>query len=258
MSDITQPYQLLPPLGDAEFTALRDDIEANGIRVPVDVDEAGQILDGHHRAQIASDLGIECPTRVVSGLTEDMKREHAIAVNSHRRMLSREQRRDLVVAELERDPSRSDRAIGRITGADHKTVGAIRRGGWGVPHPDVESSSTLEALTEDEAALLAEADRSIAEGLEAVDSAILFALSNGVDPMLIVGWLTRAKAKIVGPDYDGTDPAVTVMFDWRINHLIRRGADIARDLAGPAPDLHRLPLSAAEVDGLATALGGGA
>lgn len=136
-----QPYQFLPALTAEEYAALREDIAANGIRVPVDVDEDGQTLDGHHRQAIAAELGVDCPTRIVAGLTEEEKRHHALAVNLQRRTLTRDQRRELVAVELEHDPSRSDRAIARLVGVDHKTVGAIRRGGWGIPHP----------LTKDEA-----------------------------------------------------------------------------------------------------------
>lgn len=125
MSDA--PYQLLPPLTTEEYAALREDIATNGIRVPIDVDETGRVLDGHHRQAIASELGVGCPTRIVAGLTEDQKRAHALAVNLQRRILTREQRRGLIATELERDPDRSDRAIGRLVGVDHKTVGAMRR-----------------------------------------------------------------------------------------------------------------------------------
>lgn len=121
-----QPYQLLPPLSDDEYAALREDIAANGIRVPVDVDEHGQILDGHHRAAIAVELGVEYPTRLVAGLTENAKQDHALAVNLQRRTLTREQRRNLILAELRRTPGRSDRALGRLLGVDGKTVGAVR------------------------------------------------------------------------------------------------------------------------------------
>jgi ParB-like chromosome segregation protein Spo0J len=124
---MNQPYQVLPPLSDEEYAALTADIAERGIRVPIDVDERGQILDGHHRAAIAADLGIECPTRVVADLTEKQKHEHAIAVNLQRRTLTREQRRELIRAELTRDDSRSDREIGRLIGVDHKTVGAVRK-----------------------------------------------------------------------------------------------------------------------------------
>ena len=175
MSD--QPYQLLPPLGADEYAALREDIAVNGIRVPVDVDEAGQLLDGHHRAAIAAELGIPCPTRVVVGLTEDEKRHHALAVNLQRRTLTREQRRALVAAELEHDPSRSDRAIGRICGVDHKTVAATRRGGWGIPHPD------RPAVTREEAERRTEEIRA---GLAMFDFRCMAALLNGAAPAEIV------------------------------------------------------------------------
>ena len=52
-----QPYQLLPALSDVEYAALRDDVATNGIRVPVDVDERGRVLDGHHRQAIAAESG---------------------------------------------------------------------------------------------------------------------------------------------------------------------------------------------------------
>lgn len=119
-------YQLLPSLTDAELADLRADIEAHGIRVPIDVDENGQILDGHHRSAIATMLGIDCPHRVVTGLDEAAKRDYALAVNIHRRSLTREQRRDLIAASLRSDPDLSDRQHGRRTGVDGKTVATVR------------------------------------------------------------------------------------------------------------------------------------
>lgn len=80
-------YQVMPPLSAEQYAALREDIAAHGIRVPVDVDEDGAVLDGHHRAAIAAELGIDPPRRVVPGLTDEQKRAHAFAVNLHRRQL---------------------------------------------------------------------------------------------------------------------------------------------------------------------------
>lgn len=90
------PYQLLPRLTDEEYDALKADIATNGIRVPIDVDENGTVIDGHHRAWIAADLGVDCPRRVVRGLTDEQKRAHAIAANVYRRSLTRDQRREMV------------------------------------------------------------------------------------------------------------------------------------------------------------------
>lgn len=114
------PYQLLPRLTDEEYEALKADIAENGVRVPIDVDENGVILDGHHRAWITADLGIDCPRRTVAGLSEEQKRTHAVAVNVHRRSLSREQRRE-VVARLRADGLTQQR-ISELTGIPQPTV----------------------------------------------------------------------------------------------------------------------------------------
>src|SRR5690606_12593708 len=84
------------------------------------VDENGVILDGHHRAWITADLGIDCPRRTVAGLSEEQKRTHAVAVNVHRRSLSREQRRE-VVARLRADGLTQQR-ISELTGIPQPTV----------------------------------------------------------------------------------------------------------------------------------------
>lgn len=114
------PYQLLPRLTDDEYEALKEDIAENGIRVPIDVDEDGLILDGHHRAWITADLGVDCPRRTLTGLTDEQKRAHAVAVNVHRRSLNREQRRELV-ARLRND-GMSLRAISAATGISPATA----------------------------------------------------------------------------------------------------------------------------------------
>ncbi|MFI0915227.1 ParB N-terminal domain-containing protein [Streptomyces abikoensis] len=131
------PYQLLPPLSEEEYAALRADIAEYGVRVPIDVDEHGAILDGHHRAWITAELGIECPRRVVAGLTDEQKRTHAIAVNVHRRTLSREEKRVLIRRSLAGDPHLSDRQHAERTGSDHKTVATQRsqmEGRGEIPH----------------------------------------------------------------------------------------------------------------------------
>jgi len=40
---------MLPPRTPAEFKALKADIASRGVVVPIDIDEGGAILDGHHR-----------------------------------------------------------------------------------------------------------------------------------------------------------------------------------------------------------------
>jgi len=90
-------YQLLPDLTDEEFAALKADIAARGVMVPVELDETGAVLDGHHRVRACAELGItEYPRIIRPGMSEDEKREHVLALNLDRRHLTREQRRELV------------------------------------------------------------------------------------------------------------------------------------------------------------------
>ena len=122
------PYQPMPDLTPAEYEALKADIAQHGVQVPIEVDEHGAILDGHNRQRICAELGIAAPTITRAGLTEDEKHAHALRLNLQRRHLTSAQKRELIRAELDRDPGRSDREIGRLIGADHKTVGNVRRG----------------------------------------------------------------------------------------------------------------------------------
>lgn len=85
---ITSRYQQLAPLRPEEREALKADIAKRGVLVPVEVDEDGNILDGFHRTEIAQELGIEAPTIVRSGWSEEAKVEHAIKINMLRRHLS--------------------------------------------------------------------------------------------------------------------------------------------------------------------------
>ena len=81
-------YQLLPPLNAEEYERLKADIQLRGIMVPVEIDEDGNILDGHNRAQIAGELGIKYPTVTRRGLPEHEKRLHAVTLNLARRHLT--------------------------------------------------------------------------------------------------------------------------------------------------------------------------
>ncbi|MDP3703016.1 MAG: DNA N-6-adenine-methyltransferase [Candidatus Omnitrophota bacterium] len=88
-------YQLLPSLSDEDYQALREDVRLRGVQVPIELDEAGNILDGHHRARIAQELGLTCPTLIRHGLTHQQKMHHVLSLNLHRRHLTREQRVEL-------------------------------------------------------------------------------------------------------------------------------------------------------------------
>lgn len=123
---MTAPYQLLPPLSEAELEELRASIRENGVMVAVLVDEDGAVIDGHHRQRIADELGIDYPVTQRAGLTEADKRSLALSLNLHRRHLSREQKRDVIAASLVADPELSNRQHAERVGASHHTVGDVR------------------------------------------------------------------------------------------------------------------------------------
>jgi len=59
MSTATQQdhtYQFFQPLSPQEREALKEDIKQRGIQVPIELDNEGAILDGHHRWEIAQEL----------------------------------------------------------------------------------------------------------------------------------------------------------------------------------------------------------
>jgi N6-adenosine-specific RNA methylase IME4/ParB-like chromosome segregation protein Spo0J len=95
-------YQLLPPLIPDEYAALKADIRARGIMVPVEKDELGNILDGYHRSRIVAELRaeghlVELPVNIRTGLSHEEKVEHALSLNLIRRHLTREQRQEIVL-----------------------------------------------------------------------------------------------------------------------------------------------------------------
>src|SRR4051794_10732369 len=121
------PYQVFPDLPPEEFESLKKDIAERGVQVAVEITEKGEILDGHQRHRACQELGVRnYPRRIISGLDEEGKRRHAIRANCLRRQLTRQQRRDLIAAELRRDPRQSNRLLAELIGVDKNTVQAVR------------------------------------------------------------------------------------------------------------------------------------
>jgi hypothetical protein len=83
---------LLPPLTPAEHEALADDIRRRGVIVAVMVDDHNNVIDGQHRLEIAAELGLEVPFKVVAGLDDAQKLDLALHLNTHRRHLTPSQR----------------------------------------------------------------------------------------------------------------------------------------------------------------------
>ena len=94
--------------------------------MPVVRDEKGYILDGFARAKIAKELGYECPSVVVKGLSEQEKRSQVRALNLARRQLDQWTKRQIIIEELKENPRRSNNWIAKSLGVDDKTVASVR------------------------------------------------------------------------------------------------------------------------------------
>ena len=117
------PYQLLRPLTEEEYQALKASVASHGITSPVVVTEDGQVLDGVHRLRIAKELDLPpsaIPTVVVPGLAEEEKIARAVALNVARRQLSKDELKNLVVR-LRQKHRLSYRQIEEATGVSEKT-----------------------------------------------------------------------------------------------------------------------------------------
>jgi len=133
--------QLLPQLTEEEFEALKADIAERGVQVPVEYDEDGNILDGHHRVKACQELGIKDWPRVVRvGLSEEEKIEHVLSLNLNRRHLTKEQKKE-IAREL-RKRGWSYRRIAKILG-----VSQVTAMNW---CKDVEVEATVQKLTDGE------------------------------------------------------------------------------------------------------------
>lgn len=119
------PYKdLVPPLATSEFEALKADIKANGVQVPVVVDEDDNVLDGHHRYKCDPNA----PTVTLSGLTDLEKRAYVIKANVARRNLSPDQRRELRKAQqqlcrdLKADKKYTQKQLAVMLGVAQQTI----------------------------------------------------------------------------------------------------------------------------------------
>jgi ParB-like chromosome segregation protein Spo0J len=111
---------------DPEYQAIKESIATFGSLQRVVVDEVGNIIAGRLRKRACTELGVQCPTEVISGLTPDQKEQLSFELDFCRKHLSLPDKRRAAEFILKSNPRNTDRVIGRACGLDHKTVGGIR------------------------------------------------------------------------------------------------------------------------------------
>jgi len=70
-----EPYQVMPPLDANTEKALRASIERDGVLVPIVLGPDGAVIDGHHRARIATELGVRLPAVILCERNHEAWRE---------------------------------------------------------------------------------------------------------------------------------------------------------------------------------------
>ena len=140
-------YQVMPELTAEEYAELKADIALRGVMVPIEYDDAGNVLDGYHRLRICGELGIKDYPKVIrAGMTEAEKLTHARKLNMARR--TQEQKRGLIREQLRATPEQSDRQIAQALGVSDKTVGTQRKElEAGAEIPQLESRTGTDGKT---------------------------------------------------------------------------------------------------------------
>ena len=149
-----------PMMKEAELEAMAEDIEEHGLRhrvvyrlVQSELGEVAEILDGRNRLEALEIVRLPLlKDNKLNPAYFEKASQKALAdipayiesVNLHRRHMDREQRREAILRRLKQDPKRSDRAIGQLVGADHKTVATVRAEAEGrgeIPHVSLRPDS---------------------------------------------------------------------------------------------------------------------
>lgn len=128
MSSVHQArFQLFSPLPEDKYQALKADIQANGVLVPVEIDQNGQVLDGHHRIRAWKELRAEgvqiadYPRVIRSFDNDDDREEHAAKINCiHRDVSLEDKQRNALRWRNERGWTYE--RIGHALGVSHMTA----------------------------------------------------------------------------------------------------------------------------------------
>lgn len=96
---ISEKYRnIVPPMSQAEYESLRDDIKRQGLHVPLLVNEKSVLLDGHHRLRACDELGIKPHVEVHAPFESELEEEIFVyKINLERRHINLAQRVNLVL-----------------------------------------------------------------------------------------------------------------------------------------------------------------
>ena len=86
---------LVHPLSDLEYEALKNSIKEDGLHYPIVINSKGEILDGHHRYKICTELDIPIKYEIRSFNNSIEEKRFVIDINLKRRQLNDFQKAEL-------------------------------------------------------------------------------------------------------------------------------------------------------------------
>lgn len=95
-------YQIMPGMDAEQYAELKEDVRRNGVLVPIEYDQHGNIIDGHHRMRVVAELhaegyDVDVPPAITRTYQdEESKLRFIVAFNERRRHLTAKQRQELV------------------------------------------------------------------------------------------------------------------------------------------------------------------
>lgn len=125
--------QHLMPISNDDRVRLRLSIEKHGIKDPIRVYKdktINKILSGLNRWEIGSELNFTDPQRIeiydISNATREEVIDFCIGENLERRHFTTEEKRNIILFFLKKDPTKSDRSVAKAVGVSPSTVGKER------------------------------------------------------------------------------------------------------------------------------------
>ena len=112
---------------DMAYQAIKSSIEVFGVCQNIILDEQGQIISGNLRRKACEELGKDCPTTIISGLSQAQKEDLKLELNLCRKHYSLKDKRVAARKLLRSDPAKSDRSVAINCGLNHSTVAKIRQ-----------------------------------------------------------------------------------------------------------------------------------
>ncbi len=162
MDTVYKPHplaELFPPMSDAEYQALLNDIKVNGLREPITIYE-GKILDGRHRYRACMEANVPPKFREVK-LSPDDAAALSVARNLQRRHLSKSQQAMYLVKAglVKAEPAASNKRVYRRGDSAIRSVSAR----YGVSHVSVYKAIFVAEHDDDLAERVLHGDISVAK-----------------------------------------------------------------------------------------------